>query len=66
MDWKSIPVLPGDPDLLTANDCWPRTLYPNAEPGFALLADDGYYTRTGSPWLGYIYTTTPSAAVTGT
>lgn len=65
MDWKSIPVVAGDPDLLTANDCWPRTLYPDAEPGFALLADDGYYFREGIPFFAYRYTTAPAASVTG-
>ncbi|KAH2448624.1 hypothetical protein KXW63_007635 [Aspergillus fumigatus] len=64
MDWKSIPVVAGDPDLLTANDCWPRTLYPDAEPGFALLADDGYYFREGIPFFAYRYTTAPAASVT--
>lgn len=65
MDWKSIPIITGDPDLLTANDCWPRTLYPDAEPGFALLADDGYYFREGIPFFAYRYTTAPAASVTG-
>ncbi|KAH1622667.1 hypothetical protein KXX39_006777 [Aspergillus fumigatus] len=64
MDWKSIPVVAGDPDLLTANDCWPRILYPDAEPGFALLADDGYYFWEGIPFFAYRYTTAPAASVT--
>jgi hypothetical protein len=36
---------PADPDLLTANQCWPRTLSPNAAPGFALLNEDPFYYR---------------------
>ncbi|GFF81417.1 hypothetical protein IFM62136_10490 [Aspergillus lentulus] len=65
MDWKSIPVVAGDPDLVTANDCWPRTLSPDAEPGFALQADDGYYWRKGIPFnFPFRYTTTPAASVT--
>lgn len=36
---------PADPDRLTENQCWPRTLSPDAAPGFALLNEDPYYYR---------------------
>jgi hypothetical protein len=62
INWKSIPVIPGDPDLLTANPCWPATLFPDAEPGFALRNDDPYYSLI--PTWPRIYTVAPDSLIT--
>jgi hypothetical protein len=43
MNWRNIPVIPGDAELLTANVCWPKALLPNVEPGFALNWYDRIY-----------------------
>ena len=61
--WKSIPPVATDPDLLTNNVCWPHTLAHNAEPGFALRSDDGYYGNV--PWCPAISSAAPAPAITG-
>jgi hypothetical protein len=64
-----MPIDPTDPDLLTANQCWPRTLAPAAEPGFALLTQDKYYKAGGAGFfqrvLNPAYRFLPALAVTG-
>ncbi len=48
-------------DQLTQNQCWPRTLSPDAEPGFALFNYDQYYAGQHHP---YSYALAPPSYVT--
>ena len=62
--------MPNDPldfNLLDQNQCWPRTLTPNAGPGFALLNEDKYYYQDGraEAHLAPAYEIAPVASVTG-
>lgn len=62
MQYKNMPVVGGDPDLLGSNQCWPQALAPQAEPGYALLAGDRYYA--GQAFYPLMYAAIPAPAVT--
>jgi len=49
-------------DLLTENECWPHTLAPDTEPGFALFNYDRYYVGQGRQPTSY--RNAPSSSVT--
>jgi hypothetical protein len=55
--------IPGDPELLIANVCWPKALGRNVEPGFALNWYDRYYGGQGALWAQQ-YKFVPAPAIT--
>jgi hypothetical protein len=48
MIFTSMPNYPGDPIGLDDNPCWPKTLAPHVEEGWALFKGDPYYIRDRS------------------
>jgi hypothetical protein len=63
MNWRNMSVIAGDPDLFTANVCWPQALWPNAEPDFALNWYDRHYDGQGALYVQQ-YKFVPAPAVT--
>lgn len=68
MDFTNMPVVPGDPNLINQNECWPHVI--NAgfiEAGFALRTDDQYYWQQNPALLNVAaaYRAVPPPQATG-